>query len=143
MKFRGEYAFLSNFYPSSIMTRTGLWPTAEHLFQACKTSDKDAWERIRVLKSPGKAKKAGRSVRLRPDWERRKYEIMRSVVEIKFKNPELRQRLLATGDIELVEDNQWHDNIWGRCTCPGCKDKKYHNALGKILMSVRSKLKGD
>ena len=61
----------------------------------------------------------------------------------KFANPELRDLLLATGDEELVEGNYWHDNEWGNCTCPRCKNIPGKNKLGKLLMQVREEIKNN
>ena len=43
-------------------------------------------------------------------------------------------------DIMLIEGNYWHDNYWGNCLCPKCKEIEGQNQLGKILMKVRSTL---
>uniref|UniRef100_UPI00345E83CD NADAR domain-containing protein n=1 Tax=uncultured Duncaniella sp. TaxID=2768039 RepID=UPI00345E83CD len=50
-------------------------------------------------------------------------------------NPALAEKLIATGDAELVEGNYWHDTVWGVCDGVG------ENHLGKILMRVREELK--
>ena len=56
-------------------------------------------------------------------------------------NESLKERLLATGDEELVEGNEWHDNYWGNCTCDNCKDIPGRNQLGKTLMKVRADIR--
>jgi len=53
----------------------------------------------------------------------------------KFKQPELKAKLLATGDAELIEGNHWGDIVWGVCRGKG------ENRLGKILMKVREELR--
>ena len=35
----------------------------------------------------------------------------------KFKIPTMRQSLVDTGDIIIIEGNIWHDNFWGNCIC--------------------------
>jgi hypothetical protein len=70
---------------------------------------------------------------------------MTRIVEAKFnQNIGIAQRLIDTGDAELVEEGWWHDNFWGNCTCgrPQCKEAGF-NQLGTILMSVRSLLQQD
>jgi ribA/ribD-fused uncharacterized protein len=89
--------------------------------------------RIAQLSTPGEAKKAGRMVTPRSDWENVKLNIMREIVFIKFDGHlNLKELLLATRDHELIEGNQWHDTFWGVCDGVG------QNYLGKILMEIRN-----
>ena len=149
MYFDGEYAFLSNFYDSPIefITVDGkkmIAPTVEHAFQAEKAMFSQEQEAIINAATPGKAKRLGRHVLLRPDWEDVKDEAMEEFVSRKFQIPELRDKLLATGDANLVEGNTWHDSVWGICTCPKCINNpniKGQNKLGKILMKVRDSIR--
>lgn len=138
--FKDEYHFLSNFYFSRITFSGKTWPTAEHVFQAAKTLNEADRERIRQAKSPLEARKLGKTVELRPDWEAVKFDIMLKIVRLKFKqNPHLAKLLLETSDTPLVELNHWHDNTWGKCTCSKCAKRETPalNALGIILMTVR------
>ena len=149
MYFDEEYAFLSNFYDSPIefMTVDGkkmIAPTVEHAFQAEKAMFSQEQEAIINAATPGKAKRLGRHVLLRPDWEDVKDEAMEEFVSRKFQIPELRDKLLATGDANLVEGNTWHDSVWGVCTCPKCINNpniEGQNKLGKILMKVRDSIR--
>ena len=60
------------------------------------------------------AKKLGRRVTLRSDWEEVKLNVMKEVVIDKFtRSPELKQMLLDTEDEELVEGTTWNDTFWG------------------------------
>ena len=87
---------------------------------------------------PSSAKRKGRRVKLRDDWEEVKDQIMYEIVLNKFsQNEELRKKLIATGDEYLTEGNTWHDTYWGVCNGKG------KNKLGKILMQVREELKLD
>jgi predicted NAD-dependent protein-ADP-ribosyltransferase YbiA (DUF1768 family) len=75
--------------------------------------------------TPGEAKKLARKLTaqgyLRKDWEQASLGIMEGLVRQKFSlYPTLREKLLATGDEELVEGNYWHDNFWGACSCRKC-----------------------
>jgi predicted NAD-dependent protein-ADP-ribosyltransferase YbiA (DUF1768 family) len=62
---------------------------------------------------------------------------MERLVRLKFADPDLAARLLATGDRELIEGNTWWDTTWG---CVRTKDGgwKGRNELGKTLMRVRA-----
>jgi ribA/ribD-fused uncharacterized protein len=136
--FDGEYAFLSNFYNASCIFEEKLYPTVEHAFQAAKSLDHAERDWIAAAGSPGLAKRLGRRVNLRPDWEKVKFDVMEECLRSKFADPVLKKKLLATGDEELVEGNYWHDNTWGNCSCEKCKDIFGRNMLGNILMKLRT-----
>lgn len=133
-QFSEQYAFLSNFWPCKINYEGTVYDSAEHAYQAAKSLL--PWERqcIAAASTPGKAKRMGRKVTLRPDWDDVKIQVMSDIVSIKFQDQELAEMLLATGDEELVEGNHWNDTFWGICRGQGT------NWLGKILMQVRAKL---
>lgn len=141
--FDGDFAFLSNFYPSPITISGETYPTVEHAFQALKTYDVEARRLIAAAPTPGKAKAMGRMVTLRHDWEEVKVDIMMIALRAKFKNPELRKKLLATGDAYLVEGTVWHDNEWGSCNCDRCKNIIGKNKLGNALMAIREEIRND
>ena len=134
--FRGDYFFLSNFYPAKVYR----YPTLEHAFVAAKTVSRTERDYILQLRSPSEAKKYSRTLTLRPNWEQIELEVMETLLKEKFKDPGLRARLLATNDAELVEGNLWHDNFWGDCGCRKCQDIPGQNHLGKLLMQVRAEL---
>lgn len=136
--FDGEYAFLSNFYNASCIFEEKLYPTVEHAFQAAKSLDHAERDWIAAAGSPGLAKRLGRRVNLRPDWEKVKFDVMEECLRSKFADSVLKQKLLATGDEELVEGNYWHDNTYGNCSCEKCKDIIGRNMLGNILMKLRT-----
>lgn len=133
-EFSGQYRFLSNFWPINPKTLHG-YPTVEHFYQAMKTFDERDRKAIRLADTPGQAKRMGRKVHMRPDWEIQKQSIMAYAVGRKFRlNPELGQKLLDTGDRDLIEGNMWNDTYWGVCNGIGL------NKLGSILMQTRESL---
>lgn len=121
--FTGQYAFLSNFYPDGSRgdgeSYPIVWlgyrvPTAEHAYQLTKTMDQSDRARIAAAPMPGQAKKIGRKVELREDWEDIRVEVMTLIVWQKFSSHrELSNRLLATTPAMLVEGNTWGDKFWG------------------------------
>lgn len=141
-EFDGEHAFLSNFFPQPIKLWGKRWPTSEHAYQAAKTLDAGEREKIRLAGTPGKSKRMGRHIALRPDWESVKVGIMREVLRAKFAVPDMRDRLLATGSARLVEGNTWNDRIWGMVQG---RDGSWQgqNLLGKLLMEIRTELRKD
>lgn len=141
LTFFGNYRFLSNFYPAEFVWDRIIWPSSEHAYVAAKTLDRE--ERLKISRMEGKGviKRYGRQIDLRPDWEEVKYDIMLEIVRAKFsQNPDLKEKLLATGNAHLEEGNHWKDRIWGVCP-PGSGNGK--NYLGKILMQVREELSDD
>jgi ribA/ribD-fused uncharacterized protein len=138
--FQGQYGFLSNFHRSTITVDGRDFPTVEHYFQSMKTVDFKAAERIRVARSPGEAKRMGRSVELRSDWESIKYPIMYRGVMLKFlQHTHLRTELMLTQDEHLIEGNDWGDTVWGCVWRNG--QWVGQNLLGQILMETRDAIK--
>ena len=164
--FRNTYSWLSNFYFSPVKYE-GVWfPCSENAFQAKKSSHLSNEEIARYIGAenmvkyqlsldmknlgyyyfskikPSEAKKMGKTIPARPDWETIKVDVMKDIIRLKFtQSSKLKTRLLETGDEEIVEGNLWHDNFWGHCNCQKCRSIKGTNMLGKILMEVREELK--
>ena len=135
--FHGAYRFLSNFYEAPVAYNGLAYSNNEAAFQAQKAMDPEVRKKIAAM-GPSEAKRAGRRVALRPDWERVKDQLMLDIVREKFaQNPDLAEKLLATGDAELVEGNTWHDRYWGVDAATG----EGRNQLGKTLMQVRDELR--
>ena len=132
-EFKGSNFFLSKFFVAPVFYHGVRFENNEAAFQAAKCP-----ERMQEFcgLSPQKAKRLGRSVELRPDWEEVKYDVMYQVCKAKFlQNPDLLKQLLNTGDAELVEGNTWKDTVWGVCDGVG------ENNLGKTLMRIRDELR--
>lgn len=134
-EFKGEYYFLSNFYNKPVTWEGITYLNNEAAFQSAKILNKFARKRFATL-DPSSAKKEGRRVQLRNDWEKVKYNIMYEICFAKFsQNEDLKVKLLETGDEHLEEGNTWGDKIWGTVNGEG------QNNLGKILMRIRKELK--
>lgn len=141
--FKGEYFFLSNFANALVIYKGITYKNNEAAFQAQKVVSLSEQQKFASL-PPNLAKREGRRVKLRPDWELIKKQVMYEIVKAKFEqNSGLRRMLLNTGNAILVEGNTWHDNTWGVCKCEKCINKCHidSNNLGKILMKVREELK--
>lgn len=135
--FRDAYAFLSNFYDVPVEYNGLCFCNSEAAFQAQKTVDET--ERVQFTNlDASNAKRLGRIISLRDDWERVKIQVMYEVCYAKFiQNPRLAKWLIETGDEILVEGNTWNDKFWGVCNGEGA------NNLGKILMAIRTELSFD
>jgi ribA/ribD-fused uncharacterized protein len=146
--FVDEYRFLSNFWyiPGGIILNDEhspdiRFPTVEHAYVASKTLNALERYRIAYINKPGEAKRYGRTLPLRKDWDAVKFDIMLDLLRQKFEVPELRKKLCATGNRDLIEGNHWHDNIWGVCMCHNCTLRmESGNMLGKLLMQVRREI---
>ena len=133
LKFDGEFHWLSNF----INTEGCI--TTEHIYQSEKAKHQADRFAILMATTPGRAKRMGRKVELRDDWDdEMAITVMWDLLWVKFNQPEFKEKLLATGDREIVEGNIWHDNRFGNCTCNDCKNIPGQNALGKMIMEIRS-----
>lgn len=139
--FTGEYRFLSNFHSLECnLCHEGIsYPTTEHFYVAMKTIEPTERFRISKIETPGKAKREGRKLLLRDDWDDRlKIAVMRAAIKYKFSlyNPNLKRKLLLTEEQELKEGNGHKDYFFGVDNFTG----EGLNWLGKILMDRRAEL---
>ena len=138
MFFKDNLYFLSNMYPCSITaTYSGTRLTfscVESAFQACKCMARAS--EFTTLDGY-QAKKLGRQVSLRNDWDTMRIVIMELLVRAKFEqNPVLIKDLVRiNGDI--VEENTWNDTFWGVCNGVG------ENHLGEILTKLRDEYRSN
>ncbi len=145
--FQGEFRFLSNFYPAQIVytvagTENFTYPTSEHLYQVFKTltlprNEQKFWvEKILSNPSPFHAKKVAKKLPIETEaWNEIAYHCMSVTVFQKFhQNEHLKNLLLNTGSIELVEFNSWNDITWG----VNIETGEGKNQLGKILTETRT-----
>lgn len=127
--------FLSNFTPVNIFYGGIHYPSTEHAYQASKCAEALDKLVIASMPTPGKAKRAGRDIKIRDDWDEIKLQVMEDLQRLKYQDPELRERLLETDTLYIEETNTWGDTFWGVCKGVG------QNHLGKILMKIRDELK--
>ena len=137
--FKGNYAFLSNFYPIEMEYDGIVSPTLEHAYQASKSINDIERQCISRSNSPYKAKRMGQRVTLRCNWDEIKCNIMLGLLRIKFHNPKLKLLLLGTEDNKLIEGNHWNDTFWGCMYQNGTFIGE--NRLGKLLMKVREEIR--
>lgn len=134
--FDGKNRYLSNFYEAPIEYNGLTYRNNEAAFQAQKVLDEKEREQFTEL-PPNLAKRLGRKVKLRKDWDDVKVDIMKDICRTKFEtHPSLMDRLLTTGDRKLIEGNDWNDTFWGVDDENGGE-----NHLGIILMELREEFK--
>ena len=138
---RSLHPEFSNFEECGVAVFGKTFRSVEAAFQSQKSTDDSEIEKFTTM-TAREAKRAGRSVKLRPDWEDVKLDVMYEACLAKFSQHEyLKEALLSTGDEEIIENTTaWHDNIWGNCECSRCINREGKNLLGKTLMKVRSML---
>jgi ribA/ribD-fused uncharacterized protein len=145
-----DYRFLSNFHVCEVLWDGHIWKSSEHAYMASKclnirrgTRSGDYYHNHPVWIINGmtcaEVKRWGQTVDLRDGWDDKfKAKMMYSICLDKFtRNPDLRQKLLATEDRELIEANNWGDEYYGY----NINSKNGKNVLGKILMKIRERLK--
>lgn len=129
--FTGDYRWLSNFHPCRIEDGGVEFGSVEAAYQSNKADNLDDFLLFADL-TPGQAKRLGREIKIRSDWDDIKVMVMhRLLIEKFWHHVNLRELLLNTGDLELIEGNNWGDTFWGVCNGVG------ENMLGKLLMNVR------
>ena len=136
------YGAFSNLYQRPISFENREYPTAEHAYQAGKPSKAAVREWILSAPSPSLVAMAAHGLYtwdIVPNWSQIKFERMRRVLREKFtQHEDLRELLLSTGDLRLVEvgkTNNAVNRVWGEVNGKGL------NMLGVLLMEVRSELR--
>lgn len=131
-----EHICLNNFYTSTFYIDNKEFPTVEHYYQARKMTDPVMFERIRRADTPLQAKRLAWKIRIDVNaFNSIRDQVMYEGVKAKFtQNPELREKLLRTGNAVLVEDSN-KDMYWGG----GLEGSA--NQLGHILMQLRDELR--
>ena len=126
--FYGNKDPFSNFYPCLFIINGIQWTSVEQYFQAQKFDiTSKEYQQILSSNSPAIAKKIGQGGILRSDWELVKEDIMYTALYEKFKDPELKEYLIETGNKIIRETSQWDYHI-GK------------NRLGITLMKLRFNL---
>ena len=130
MIMRNEYYFLSNMYPCTIKYNGHTFTCVESAFQAQKNPARaPEFEALNGYD----AKRLGRKVKMRADWESVKLDIMKEILKIKFSDTTLANKLKSVKE-PIVEENTWNDTFWGVCEGRGM------NHLGMILEDIKKDL---
>ena len=140
LSFTGDYFFLSNYSPYGFIAENeNYFPTSEHYYHFRKADvsvkeNRPILEEIMKTKDPHNAKKLGRALTMRKDWDAFRHIIMFVGNKYKFdQNPDIRNKLIKLNNCVLIEGNTWNDTYWGVNISNG----EGHNYLGKTLMELR------
>jgi ribA/ribD-fused uncharacterized protein len=132
-EFQGEYRWLSNFAICVVVIDGKTYPSTENAYQAAKTVIDS--ERLPFqFMTAGQAKRSGKRVAMRNDWDDIKISVMEDITRQKYSRNPFKSKLLETGNQEIQEGNTWGDTFWGICKGKG------ENNLGKIIMKIREEL---
>jgi len=132
-----EHGFLSNLYKKPIIFENREFSCGEYAYQFGKYRDEDTKEWAMQCPKPHLLAILSHNLLgwdIVPHWKDIKVPRMKAVLKVKFQDPELREKLLATGDSRLVENSKI-DSFWGKG-----KSGKGKNMLGKLLMKVREEI---
>lgn len=106
-----------------------------------KTLDTAERKQIAAV-SASQSKKLGRKVKLRSDWEQIKNDVMEQALRHKFApGTTWHEKLMATGNEEIVEWNNWGDLVWGATERLPDDRLNGENRLGKLLMKPRQEFR--
>ena len=135
-----EFFVFSNFSSFQVEWRGELWGTSEQAYQAARFmgADEKLVDAVRASKSAHEAYRIMQANRDRelPNWKDIKSSVMLDICRHKLQQHDyVRQKLLETGDMLIVEDSP-KDPYWG-----WGPDRQGRNELGTIWMKLREELK--
>jgi ribA/ribD-fused uncharacterized protein len=137
----GKYGFLSNLHRVPVYFEGRLFDCAERAYQFGKPKCTEVAEWLVAAPKPHLCAAVAHSLfvyDVRADWNEIKVERMQAVLKAKFtQNYPLKEALLATGDVALIEESNT-DAFWGIG-----KKKNGKNMLGVLLMQLRDSLRGN
>ncbi len=134
-----EFYVFDNFSAFQVDWNERSWPTSEHAYHAGKFIDAapEIVELIFNARSPHDALKIATEYksRRREDWDEVKIGHMEEICRLKMQqNSYVYEKLLLSGDMEIVEDSP-KDDFWGWGI-----NRDGRNELGKIWMRLRDEL---
>ena len=143
VQFRGAHAALSNMHRTSFTFRGRVCASAEHAYQAFKSSDQADQNSVFAAPTPKTAKARGKRVTATAGFfegHEARVALMREVISAKFaRNSPMATKLIDTGDHPLVEGSTWGDRFWGATVRQGVAAGD--NWLGRLLEERRDALR--
>ena len=134
-EFRGEFSWLSNFFPIKIEYDGIVYPSVENAYQAGKLINKKDREMFIDI-TPGQAKRLWRNYPTYNLTEEFRLNLMYQLLSIKFNQEPFKSLLCATGDCYIQEGTRWFEPFWGKQLSTG----EGKNMLGHLIMNIREKL---
>ena len=152
--FIGQYEFLSNMHLCTVIIGDMVFPSAENAFQAMKCKTHKQMEEFQHI-TPYEARRRGKDIDVRSNWDKIRIPVMKKVLQAKFEDQELADKLLRTEDMFLCELNYWGDTFWGKAPVVEhhkevdgdvirewtTRKIKGENHLGKLLCEIREEIR--
>lgn len=136
----GDFAELSNFFPSEFTSEGVVWRSVEHFYQAAKFASLFDRESIRACPTAADARNLAWGdlhAKVNPDWDNMRVAVMQTALRLKYQAcAPARCKLLSTWPYPIAEDSLT-DSFWGLGS-----DGLGHNTLGVLLEALRSDLLG-
>jgi len=149
-KVKEESGWLSCMSPYPVDYAGKSYRTCEALFQALRFENHpEIQDEIINQKSPMGAKMKARKNRdklnrgVKWDEDPSDIPLMKKCLKLKLEqHPELKEKLIATGNAEIIEDCTTHDRESARFWGAVKKDKEWigENVFGKLWMEIREEL---
>ena len=134
-EFRGEFSWLSNFFPIKIEYDGLVYPSVEHAYQAGKLINIED-RKLFLVMSAGQAKRLWRNYQSYNLTEEFRLNLMYQLLSIKFNQEPFKSLLIATNNCNIIEGNYWGRHVFGYCL----KTNQGKNHLGQMIMNIREKL---
>lgn len=134
----GEYGFFSNLYKKPLIFEDREFSCGESAYQYGKFRDEDTRKWAMESPKPHLLSILAHGLfvwDIVSNWSKIKVNRMYNVLKVKFSDPELKEKLLNTGNSVLIENSKT-DAFWGIG-----KLGKGKNTLGKLLMRLREEIK--
>jgi len=133
---KANYRFLSNFHTHRLFIGECEFSSVEQYYQSQKASTYSDYKLIIGEHNPGMCRRLGRSIKLAPEFEYIKLDVMFVGLKYKFFDSVLNLRLQSTFPHVLVEGNYHRDAYWGYDFINRCG----FNVLGQMLMYLRMQI---
>lgn len=142
-KVNEPYGYMSNWYLTRFQYKDVEFISSEQALMWSKAiifGDAETADKILKESNQRKIKDLGRQVQGYNDaeWSSVRYNVMVTILMEKFgQNPELKKKLLETGNEQIFEASPF-DGIWGIKSIDADLKINGENLLGKALMEVRN-----
>lgn len=133
--FNSYFDFLNNDYPTWVYFEGLLFPCVNAAYQAARSDKQHIREKISKIDTPQELWDIAINIEDPPNWVKERLRIMEMLLRDKFRrNKELRDKLKATGDRELINtyaEPSPSNFYWGVVNGKG------QNQLGRLLEAIR------